>query len=654
MKYCLFVLLFFTTSLLKANAQNTSYSEKVLRYIEQYKDWAMDEQIRAGIPASITLAQGILETAAGESELAENANNHFGIKCKSNWQGDSYKYTDDAKDECFRKYESAYHSYIDHSDFLRVNPRYKVLFTYDITDYKSWAIGLKKCGYATNPQYAFQLIKFIELYNLDAYTHVAVKMDKKRRMIAELNDALESKERQSEILDRKSEHMGFLPPPLSTASPKEDTIDFYVLTKKNGLNGFYAREGDLLLEYAIKSRIRYNRILHWNDLKDEPLESNLFIYLESKNKKGLKEEHIVKKGESLHFISQEEGIILNNLLDFNSLKESDQPVEGAILFLQSRNPNPVELVNDSKQKDDSRLNIGDSKEKRNQYIYSQDDEYIEVASIGSKSKHSTSENEKNTNDDKQIDAAVKIAKDSDKDIQEEKLSNLKKEVSPKPKKEKPEESIEDSDEFIDIATTKKNSSTINESDSKLANQTKDKTEEEKRTLTPTEKLQQYMDSQVESNLTDDSQMEIVSETMPIDDEVVVVEEEEEDLSNLSPLDRLKRYMDKSVYTNENNAPKKSSSVQNPSQVVPSKIESSNHVTTLPPAQQNKINNSQSSNSRTQTPAAQSAIKYYTVKKGDTAFSISKKFNITVSQLAKWNQLPASNQISIGQKLKVGQ
>lgn len=650
MKYCLFVLLFLTTSLLQTKAQNTSYNEKVLKYIEQYKDWAMDEQIRAGIPASITLAQGILETAAGESELAENANNHFGIKCKSSWKGDSYKYTDDAKDECFRKYESAYHSYMDHSDFLRVNPRYKILFTYDITDYKSWAIGLKKCGYATNPQYAIQLIKFIELYNLDIYTHVAVKMDKKRKMIAELNDALESKQRQTELLDRQSEHMGFLPPPLKSDSDNEDTIDFYVLTKKNGLNGFYAREGDLLLEYAIKSRIRYNRILHWNDLKDEPLESNLFIYLESKNKKGLKEEHVVKKGESLHFISQEEGIVLSNLLDFNSLKENDQPVEGAILFLQSRNPNPIQLINDNQQKEDLHINTGNSKEKNQQYLYGQDEEYIDVASIGSKSKQTAVDIEKK--EEKQKDEIDEIFKESS--IKEKELSINKKEKQSTSKPTKSEEPEEDSEAYIEIITAKKKASALEKKDSKQASQAKVEIEEE-RPLTPTERLQQYMENQVEANVTDESetQMEIVNEmTNPMEEAIEI--EEEEDLSNLSPLDRLKRYMDKSVYTNENKAQKKPSSPKPSSQVKPSKNNPSTPITTLPPAQQNKITNNQSSNSRVQAPGANSAVKYYTVKKGDTAFSIAKRFNITVNQLAKWNQLPASNQIAIGQKLKVGQ
>jgi flagellum-specific peptidoglycan hydrolase FlgJ len=119
-----------------------------------------------GIPASITLAQGIIESGAGKSPLALDANNHFGIKCHDDWKGDGYKYDDDRKNECFRKYDSAYQSFCDHSQFLKTRQRYAVLFTYDSLDYKSWAKGLKACGYATNPKYADILIKCIDDYDL--------------------------------------------------------------------------------------------------------------------------------------------------------------------------------------------------------------------------------------------------------------------------------------------------------------------------------------------------------------------------------------------------------------------------------------------------------------------------------------------------------
>lgn len=133
-------------------------------YINKYKEAAIEEMKLHKIPASITLAQGIIESASGTSELAVKANNHFGIKC-GNWKGETFRSDDDLPNECFRKYKTAQDSYEDHSTFLH-KKRYDILFTFKITDYKGWAKGLKQCGYATNPEYARKLIAKIELHNL--------------------------------------------------------------------------------------------------------------------------------------------------------------------------------------------------------------------------------------------------------------------------------------------------------------------------------------------------------------------------------------------------------------------------------------------------------------------------------------------------------
>lgn len=145
-------------------------------YVDQYKDLAIIEMHRSGIPASITLAQALHESGVGNSALAINANNHFGIKCKSYWKGKTYNHRDDDYDaegnlikSCFRSYESVIDSYVDHSNFLRQSAHYGELFEYDKTDYKRWAYGLKKCGYATDPSYAFKLIDKIEKYQLYIY-----------------------------------------------------------------------------------------------------------------------------------------------------------------------------------------------------------------------------------------------------------------------------------------------------------------------------------------------------------------------------------------------------------------------------------------------------------------------------------------------------
>ncbi len=152
-----------------------SQNNAVKAYIEQYKEIAINEMIRTGVPASITLAQGILESGAGKSELVMASNNHFGIKCKGNWTGDVVYHDDDAKGECFRSYSSAEESYKDHSDFLSTRPLYASLFDIDPTDFEAWAKGLKKAGYATNPIYANLLIKTIRDNNLDYYTNLALQ-----------------------------------------------------------------------------------------------------------------------------------------------------------------------------------------------------------------------------------------------------------------------------------------------------------------------------------------------------------------------------------------------------------------------------------------------------------------------------------------------
>jgi hypothetical protein len=149
-------------------------SAVVRDYIAKYRDIAIAEMQRTGVPAAITLAQGILETEAGKSNLVQRSNNHFGIKCKSDWTGETVSHDDDARGECFRKYNDPTLSYKDHSDFLKTRAHYAPLFKLDVTDYQGWAYGLKKAGYATNPKYPQILIRIINEYNLQQYTMMAL------------------------------------------------------------------------------------------------------------------------------------------------------------------------------------------------------------------------------------------------------------------------------------------------------------------------------------------------------------------------------------------------------------------------------------------------------------------------------------------------
>src|SRR5437868_12912283 len=166
--YLIFVFVF------SGNLIFAQHSEIVKQYIATYKDIAMQEMQRTGVPAAITLAQGIHETGAGTSDLVISSNNHFGIKCKGDWTGETVYHDDDARGECFRKYDDPADSYKDHSDFLKARPNYSSLFKLDELDYKSWAYGLKKAGYATNPKYSQILINLIEKYDLQDYSLMAL------------------------------------------------------------------------------------------------------------------------------------------------------------------------------------------------------------------------------------------------------------------------------------------------------------------------------------------------------------------------------------------------------------------------------------------------------------------------------------------------
>jgi LysM repeat protein len=174
--YCVVILLFGTA---RVGAQD-GYTERAKKYVTQYYQLAIAEQRNSGVPAAVTLGQGILETEAGASELMTQANNHFGIKCKNGWDGETFLHDDDAKQECFKKYKSADESYRDHSYLLKRNPRYSTLFSIPMKDYASWAAGLKRCGYATDPQYAKRLVKIIEDFGLQDYTLNAMDSSKSR------------------------------------------------------------------------------------------------------------------------------------------------------------------------------------------------------------------------------------------------------------------------------------------------------------------------------------------------------------------------------------------------------------------------------------------------------------------------------------------
>jgi LysM repeat protein len=314
------ILLLLTIFLLsKLTAQQ---NPAVLAYIQQYKQLAVDEMLRTGVPASIKLAQGIHETEAGRSDLVLRSNNHFGIKCKTSWTGAKVYHDDDAAGECFRSYGEAAQSYRDHSDFLRTNQRYSFLFKLDPTDYEAWAYGLKKAGYATNIKYSQLLIRLIESYNLQDYTLVALgKKAPSSDLLVGIRPPAES-----EII--------ISGPPVIANYP---TGVFEI----NDTKVVYTKAGSSLLAVADEHRISLSRLLDFNDItpgEGDLLMDDQLIFLQRKRKTGAGLFHIVSADENLYDIAQAEGIRYGSLLELNQLQPGMEPAEGERLYLKEKSP----------------------------------------------------------------------------------------------------------------------------------------------------------------------------------------------------------------------------------------------------------------------------------------------------------------------------
>ena len=279
----------------------------IQQYISMYKDDAIKDMMKMGVPASITLAQGILESESGNSDLAKEARNHFGIKCHSDWTGPGFHKDDDAKDECFRKYNSVLESFDDHSKFLRERSRYAFLFDYDITDYKAWAHGLKKAGYATNPKYADLLIKLIEEYNLHEYDKGGKKIPVVQTATPPVASNTPPKTKPSRQHHTKTPGT-HKPQPAST---------------RNDVPFVKAAEGDTWFSIAVANDMRLWQILKYNDAESkDTLNPGDPVYLKPKRGRPAEEFHIAAEGESLWQISQKYGVKLKKLIKINQFEES--------------------------------------------------------------------------------------------------------------------------------------------------------------------------------------------------------------------------------------------------------------------------------------------------------------------------------------------
>lgn len=326
------------------HAQRMSVDE----YIETYKDAAIAQMNRLGVPASIILAQGILETESGNSDLVKRSNNHFGIKCKSTWTGPSVTHTDDAPDECFRKYASAEESYRDHSDYLNTSPRYASLFNLASTDYKGWAYGLKRAGYATNPRYPQILISNIEKYNLQQYNSpVTARLSKEPAMGSTTETVSKTVKTGTSVVSTEE------------ASTNKDKNVFKKLFsgKKNKNNQYFNNlkavmvfNGTSLLAVATENDVPLAKLLEYNDLEaDGIVKEDQWIYLEKKPKEGNREVYEALQDESLFDISQNNGVQLESLASYNNMPKNGSVQKGTKVALrpgvQVSNTSPVQPEN---------------------------------------------------------------------------------------------------------------------------------------------------------------------------------------------------------------------------------------------------------------------------------------------------------------------
>jgi Mannosyl-glycoprotein endo-beta-N-acetylglucosaminidase/LysM domain len=334
-------------------------------YVNTYKALAMAEMQRSGVPAAITLAQGLHESEAGTSDLVKSSNNHFGIKCREDWKGEVVYHDDDRRGECFRSYATAADSYRDHSDFLKLSTRYASLFTLDPTDYEGWAYGLKKAGYATNIRYSQILIKLVKEYNLQQYTLIAVgKMAAADEVVLTIPGGAGGTVMSGGagggvgpggaggagvVYGKPS--AGEAGQPVTAGDSGGTTAAAPDVSYPEGeftinrTKVVYAPAGVALLSIAGKYDIPLGRLLDFNDMKEEDvLVRGQLIFLQRKRRTGSIAFHVVREGEDLYSIAQSEGVRLQDLLEMNQLTPEAQPAAGEKVYLQGSAPSPPRMV----------------------------------------------------------------------------------------------------------------------------------------------------------------------------------------------------------------------------------------------------------------------------------------------------------------------
>ena len=312
---------------LTAFSQNTQKKKETIDYIDKYKDIAMTEMVKYKVPASIPLAQGILESGNGQSKLAKKGNNHFGIKCHSDWKGKTMRQDDDAPNECFRVYDDPEDSYRDHSEFLRKGTRYAFLFDLSITDYKAWAKGLKKAGYATLPTYANVLINLIETYDLQQYDELVVKGKFKPHKKKETTtQEVKKDEKPAKPAKRRRKNAVVLPAPvLENCRVVSMTPNHHYIRENFGVKFIITKEGDNLDVLSKDLKISKKQLVKYNNLGSQgTFAEGEVLYINPKRHKAPSgySVHVVKQGENLRQVSRLYAVKLERLYKMNGLNEN--------------------------------------------------------------------------------------------------------------------------------------------------------------------------------------------------------------------------------------------------------------------------------------------------------------------------------------------
>lgn len=331
------IILFLTFLFIFLNLSGQTATQKALAdaYVEKFVGYAVEEMHRSGVPASITLAQGILESDYGRSELAVKANNHFAIQCHGKaWKGKKYRFMDSGEMRDFRKYDSVLESYADHSDFLLKNKRYHKLFELDRTDYKGWSTGLMVAGYAEDRAYDVKLIRIIEMFGLaeyDTMTEVPAAGGKKASRKNNGKDQVSASDKNVVVEVQKEEPL----------SERQRGTCRYALSRKmysqNGVPFIYATEGETYSDIARQYDLFLREVLSFNEAhEDAVLPSGAVVYLQAKKRRAAEgyEEYVVEEGMGMREISQKYAVKLRRLCRMNGVDEAYVPQTGEVIRLR--------------------------------------------------------------------------------------------------------------------------------------------------------------------------------------------------------------------------------------------------------------------------------------------------------------------------------